>query len=84
MRDWPVLGIDDADLHAEGRASAGAMPAHQAAVSDLFAVVHDGRHRRQLGHALGLHELRVRQRRDGTVQQRLVHRRGTEQNAPQR
>jgi hypothetical protein len=46
-----ILGIDDADLHAEGRASAGAMPAQPATAADLFAVVQDGRYRRQLGHA---------------------------------
>ena len=51
MRDGPVLGIEDAVLHAEGRASAGAMPVQPATAADLFAVVQDGRYRRQLGHA---------------------------------
>ena len=68
------LGVDDSHLAAKARAAGGPQLAEFSAFGGMRPGRVDGCQRRELGHAVGLHEAHPRQRGHGPLDHRLRHR----------
>ena len=75
-RHLAPLGVDDAHLAAKARPASCAQFAELAALDGMRPGRIDSCQRRELGHAVGLHEAHSRQRGHGPLDHRFRHRRG--------